>query len=128
MPSYADGYCTDDNARALLLMVLLESSSDTPARRQLATKYSAFVQHAFDRDSRRFRNFMGFDRRWREETGSDDCFGRCLWVLGTCWAVPSTVASRSGRLFLQALPELEAMTSPRAWAFGLIGCRNTSSI
>ena len=61
MPSYADGYCTDDNARALLLMVLLESSShDSPARRQLATKYSAFVQHAFDRDSRRFRNFMEF--------------------------------------------------------------------
>jgi hypothetical protein len=84
MPCYADGYCTDDNARALLLMVLLESSGDTPTRRQLATKYSAFVQHAFDRDSRRFRNFMSFDRGWRDETGSDDCFGRCLWVLGTC--------------------------------------------
>jgi hypothetical protein len=124
MPSYADGYCTDDNARALLLTVLLESSShDTPARRQLATKYSAFVQHAFDRDSRRFRNFMGFDRRWRDETGSDDCFGRCLWVLGTCVGRSKhrSFQKWAAELFLQALPELEAMTSPRAWAFGLVG-------
>jgi hypothetical protein len=123
MPSYADGYCTDDNARALLLMVLLESWSDTPARRQLATKYSAFVQHAFDRDSRRFRNFMGFDRRWRDETGSDDCFGRCLWVLGMCLGRSKhrSFQKWAAELFLEALPELEAMSSPRAWAFGLIG-------
>jgi glycosyltransferase involved in cell wall biosynthesis len=124
MPSYADGYCTDDNARALLLTVLLESSShDTPARRQLATKYSAFVQHAFDRNSRRFRNFMSFDRRWRDETGSDDCFGRCLWVLGTCVGRSKhrSFQKWAAELFLQALPELEAMSSPRAWAFGLIG-------
>jgi glycosyltransferase involved in cell wall biosynthesis len=124
MPSYADGYCTDDNARALLLMVLLESSShDSRARGQLATKYSAFVQHAFDRDSRRFRNFMGFDRRWRDETGSDDCFGRCLWVLGMCLGRSKhrSFQKWAAELFLQALPELEAMSSPRAWAFGLIG-------
>jgi glycosyltransferase involved in cell wall biosynthesis len=123
MPSYADGYCTDDNARALLLMVLLESSHDTPARRQLATKYSAFMQHAFDRDRRRFRNFMGFDRRWLETTGSDDCFGRCLWVLGTCLGRSRhrSFQKWAAELFLQALPELEAVSSPRAWAFGLIG-------
>src|SRR5918996_134961 len=124
MPSYADGYCTDDNARALLLMVLLESPShDSPTRRQLATKYSAFVQHAFDRDSRRFRNFMDFDRRWRDETGSDDCFGRCLWALGTCVGRSKhrSFQKWAAELFLWALPELEAMSSPRAWAFGLIG-------
>jgi glycosyltransferase involved in cell wall biosynthesis len=124
MPSYADGYCTDDNARALLLMVLLESSShDSPARRQLATRYSAFVQHAFDRDSRRFRNFMSFDRRWRDETGSDDCFGRCLWVLGMCLGRSKhrSFQKWAAELFLRALPELEAISSPRAWAFGLIG-------
>jgi glycosyltransferase involved in cell wall biosynthesis len=124
MPSYADGYCTDDNARALLLMVLLESSShDTPVRRQLATRYSAFLQHAFDRDRRRFRNFMSFDRRWRDETGSDDCFGRCLWVLGICLGRSKhrSFQKWAAELFLQALPELEAMGSPRAWAFGLIG-------
>jgi glycosyltransferase involved in cell wall biosynthesis len=123
MPSYADGYCTDDNARALLLMALLESSHDTPERRQLATKYSAFVQHAFDRDTRRFHNFMAFDRRWRDQAGSDDCFGRCLWALGTCVGRSRhrSFQKWAAELFLRALPEVEGMSSPRAWAFGLIG-------
>ncbi|MDH3772090.1 MAG: glycosyltransferase, partial [Nitrospirota bacterium] len=124
MPDYAEGYCTDDNARALLLMVLLESSSsDTPVRRRLATKYAAFVQYAFDRSDRRFRNFMSFDRRWRDEFGSDDCFGRCLWVLGTCLGRSKRRSFQqwAAGLFLEALPELEAVTSPRTWAFGLIG-------
>ncbi len=124
MPNYAEGYCTDDNARALLLMVLLESSSpDTAVRRQLATKYAAFLQYAFDPSDRRFRNFMTFDRRWRDEIASDDCFGRCLWVLGTCLGRSKRRSFQqwAAGLFLEALPELEAVTSPRTWAFGLIG-------
>ncbi|MDH3662924.1 MAG: glycosyltransferase, partial [Alphaproteobacteria bacterium] len=126
MPDYAEGYCTDDNARALLLMVLLESSSsDTPVSRQLATKYAAFLHYAFDRSARRFRNFMSFDRRWRDEVGSDDCFGRCLWVLGMCLGRSKHRSCQewAAGLFLAALPGLEAVTSPRAWAFGLIGAQ-----
>jgi glycosyltransferase involved in cell wall biosynthesis len=124
MPDYAEGYCADDNARALLLMVLLESTeSDTPVRRRLATKYAAFLQYAFDPDTRRFRNFMSFDRRWRDEPGSDDCFGRCLWVLGICLGRSKhrSFQKWAANLFLQALPEFETLGSPRAWAFGLIG-------
>jgi glycosyltransferase involved in cell wall biosynthesis len=126
MPDYAHGYCTDDNARALLLMVLLESAGpDTPTRRMLATKYAAFMQYAFDPEDRRFQNFMGFDRRWRDEPGSDDCFGRCLWVLGMCLGRSKHRSFQlwAAGLFLKALPELAAMTSPRAWAFGLIGAQ-----
>jgi glycosyltransferase involved in cell wall biosynthesis len=124
MPNYAEGYCTDDNARALLLMVLLEPSNhDSPARRQLATKYSAFIQHAFDRDTRRFHNFMGFDRHWRDDVGSDDCLGRCLWVLGMCLGRTRhrSFQKWAAALFLQALPEIQAVSSPRAWAFALLG-------
>jgi glycosyltransferase involved in cell wall biosynthesis len=124
MPDYAEGYCTDDNARALLLMVLLESAGpDTPTRRMLATKYAAFMQYAFDPEGRRFQNFMGFDRRWRDEPGSDDCFGRCLWVLGMCLrrSKHRSFQQWAAGLFLKALPGLTTVTSPRAWAFGLIG-------
>ena len=124
MPNYEHGYCTDDNARALLLMILLESTGhDTPARRQLATKYAAFVQYAFDRHQRRFRNFMSFDRHWLDEAGSDDCFGRCLWVLGMCMGRSKhrSLQKWAAELFLEALPEIDAINSPRTWAFGLIG-------
>ena len=127
MPNYAEGYCTDDNARALLLMVLLESAGpDTPTRRKLATKYAAFMHYAFDHEGRRFRNFMGFDRRWLDEPGSDDCFGRCLWVLGLCLGRSKhrSFQQWAAGLFLKALPGLPEVTSPRAWAFGLIGVQD----
>jgi glycosyltransferase involved in cell wall biosynthesis len=124
IPNFAEGYCTDDNARALLLTVLLEDlGQDGPLLRRIATTYAAFLQAAFDRSRRRFRNFLDFDRRWLEEVGSDDCQGRALWALGACVGrskrpdLPSWAASH----FELALPAVPEMTSPRAWAFALLG-------
>ncbi|MFI5457246.1 MAG: glycosyltransferase family 4 protein [Isosphaerales bacterium] len=124
IPNYAEGYCTDDNARALLLTVLLEQLGQSTAQvHRLATTYAAFLNFAFDRARCRFRNFLGFDRRWIEEVGSDDSHGRALWVLGAC-----VVRSRrrdlqlwASQLFDVALPTIAETSSPRAWAFGLIG-------
>lgn len=126
IPNFAEGYCTDDNARALLLTVLLEDIGRCgPEVQRLATTYAAFLQAAFDRDRRRFRNFLGFDRRWLEVVGSEDSHGRALWALGTCVGrsrradLPAWAAEH----FEQALPAVLEMTSPRAWAFGLLGIR-----
>ncbi len=124
IPNYAEGYCTDDNARALLLTVLLgELGQDGPEVRRIATASAAFLQAAFDRDRGRFRNFLGFDRRWLEEVGSEDSQGRALWALGACVGrsrrpdLPPWAAS----YFELALPPVPEMSSPRAWAFGLLG-------
>ena len=124
IPHFAEGYCTDDNARALLLTVLLdELGQDDPEVQRLAMTSAAFLQAAFDRDRKRFRNFMSFDRRWLEEVGSEDCQGRALWALGACVGrsrrpdLPAWAASH----FELALPPVPEMTSPRAWAFGLLG-------
>ena len=123
IPKFEEGYCTDDTARALLLTVMLEETADdTPAVSTLATIYSAFVNHAFISERRRFHNFMSFDRRWLDDDGSDDCFARALLALGACigrsrredlrrWAV---------ELFNHALPTIEEAISPRAWALTLI--------
>ena len=126
IPNFADGYCTDDNARALLLTVLLEELGQGGTQvHRLATTYAAFLQAAFDRERRRFRNFLGFDRRWPEEVGSEDCHGRALWALGTCVGrsqrpdLPSWAASH----FELALPAILETTSPRTWAFALLGIR-----
>ena len=126
IPNFADGYCTDDNARALLLTVLLEELGQGGTQvHRLATTYAAFLQAAFDRGRRRFRNFLDFDRRWLEEVGSEDCHGRALWALGTCVGrsrrpdLPSWAASH----FELALPAIQETTSPRTWAFALLGIR-----
>ena len=124
IPNLAEGYCTDDNARALLLTVLLEQlDQDSPQTARLATTYAAFLNYAFDAARGRFRNFMGFDRRWLEEVGSDDSHGRAIWVLGACVhrSQRRDLQFWASHLFDRALPGVLETTSPRAWAFGLLG-------
>ena len=84
IPRYSDGYCLDDNARALLLMTLVEDAGTEAPEvvRALASRYLAFVSHAFDETSGRFSNFMSYARTWHEELGSEDSHGRALWALG----------------------------------------------
>lgn len=122
VPNYGEGYTTDDNARALMVSTLLEELGHG-GKFELASRYLAFVWYAFNADTGRFRNFMDYQRNWLEETGSDDSHGRALWALGTVLGRTSTPAlpSMAGRLFEQALPAILTTTSPRAWAFALIG-------
>ena len=124
VPNFREGYCTDDNSRALLLAVLLEETGDdTPEIRLAAYRYAALIDYAFIPESRRFHNFMSFERRWLDECGSEDCWGRVLWALGTC-------VGRSRRPDLQrwamqwfepALTGMDRSEAPRAWAFALLG-------
>lgn len=125
VPRYQDGYCLDDNARALLLTALIEDAGvDDRARvRQLSSRYLAFVSHAFAREQGRFRNFMSYERRWTETCGSEDSHGRALWALGAVVgrSVDPGRQSLAGQLFHAALPAVASFTSPRAWAFSLLG-------
>ncbi|MGH9643498.1 MAG: glycosyl transferase family 1, partial [Terriglobales bacterium] len=124
IPNFSEGYCTDDNARAFILAVQLsELGEDKEQVRSMATTCAAFLHHAFNFETRRFHNFMSFDRRWLDEQGSEDCHGRALWALGSGvgrspWR---SFQMMTGQLFALALPGLTEFTSPRAWAFGLIG-------
>ena len=91
--------------------------------RTLATTYAAFLHHSFDLKTRRFHNHLSFDRRWLDEQGSEDCHGRALWALGVGVGRSPyrSFQIMAGQLFALALPALTEFTSPRAWAFGLIG-------
>src|SRR5450755_4230742 len=124
VPNFSEGYCTDDNARAFSLAVLLDELGEgQESGRAVATTSAAFLHHAFDTNKNRFHNFMSFDRRWIDEQGSEDCHGRALWALGMgVGRSPSRgFQMMAGQLFALALPALTEFTSPRAWAFGLIG-------
>ena len=124
VPNFAEGYCTDDNARAFVLAVLLgELGEDPECVRTLGTTSAAFLHHAFDLKTKRFHNHLSFDRHWLDEQGSEDCHGRALWALGIGVGRSPfrNFQMMAGQLFAQALPALTGFTSPRAWAFGLIG-------
>jgi len=89
----------------------------------LATRYLAFINYAFNEKTGRFRNFMDYQRNWLEKSGSDDSHGRTLWSLGTVLghSLSPSVRGIASKLFEQALPAILETTSPRAWAFALLG-------
>jgi glycosyltransferase involved in cell wall biosynthesis len=124
VPNFSEGYCTDDNARAFVLAVLLDEMEEEPERvRTLATTYAAFLHHAFNHKTKRFHNHLSFDRRWLDEQGSEDSHGRALWALGmgVGRSPYRSFQVMSGQVFAQALPATTGFTSPRAWAFTLLG-------
>jgi glycosyltransferase involved in cell wall biosynthesis len=128
IPNRAEGHTTDDNARALIFTVLLaqlckdqlEKHSVPP---DFPSRYLSFLEHAFDPAQCRFRNFLGYDRQWNEPVGSEDCHGRSLWSLGTVLGRSEDRGLRcaAGRLFEFSLPAVLEFTSPRAWAYTLLG-------
>jgi glycosyltransferase involved in cell wall biosynthesis len=124
VPNFSEGYCTDDNARAFVLAVLLDEMKEEQDKvRTLATTYAAFLHHAFNGGTRRFHNHLSFDRRWLDEQGSEDSHGRALWALGfgVGRSPYRSFQVMSGQIFSQALPAVEEFKSPRAWAFSLLG-------
>ncbi|MBP9581699.1 MAG: glycosyltransferase family 4 protein [Ignavibacteriaceae bacterium] len=122
VPNYAHGYTTDDNARALLVSILLDELGNKESI-GLSSQYLAFLGFAFNSSTKRFRNFMDYQHNWLEENGSDDSHGRALLALGTVLNHSNSVAinNMAAWLFELTLPAILATTSPRAWAFALIG-------
>ena len=124
IPNRNHGYCTDDNARALITVLMgrdhLPGGAGCSA---LASLYLSFLDHAFDRETGRFRNFMSYDRRWLEKVGSDDSHGRAVWALGQTVACSDQRGhiSIASDLLHRALPAMLEFVAPRSWAFGLIG-------
>lgn len=126
VPNFHEGYCTDDNARALILCNLLDELGDqTPQENldKLATIYLAFLAAALDYNSGRFRNFMSHGRQWLENAGSEDSHARALWAAGV-----GVNRSRNkdhcrvaAQLFERGLAAVEGFSSPRAWSFTLLG-------
>lgn len=123
VPDRAHGYCVDDNARALLVACGLNAPGEQGLPDVLTARFASFIQHAWNPDTRRFRNFMSFSRLWLEDQGSEDSHGRTLWALGECARSDSSALRRrwSSALFAEALAVTEAFSSPRAWAFTLLG-------
>lgn len=139
VPNYREGYTTDDNARALLLTVVLNQASEAQLSKSgyaradsaiphVATpvsifRYLSFLANAFDSEKGRFNNFLNYDRQWAAAEGSDDCHGRALWALGTVLGRSDDrgIRGAAGRLFEFSLRAALEFSSPRAWAYALLG-------
>jgi len=125
IPNYPEGYSTDDNARALIVAILLEEfgAGALKGAADLASRYLAFLWLAFDPVTKRFRNCLSYERQWQELDGSEDSHGRALWGLGTVLGRSKHAGWRgaAGRMFELAIPSAVEFKSPRACAFALLG-------
>jgi len=119
VPNRDHGYCIDDNARALMAVVRRDDQQSA----ELAHIFAAFVQHGWNPEQRRFRNFMGYDRQWLESCGSEDSNGRTLWALAVAATRSASLSLRDWalRLFEEAAPYADELSAPRAKAFAGMG-------
>jgi len=124
VPDRSHGYCTDDNARALITVVMAQDMlPENGSLYGLTSRYLSFLDHAFNEKNGRFRNFLTFNRKWTEEYGSEDSHARAIWGLGVAVAMLKSEGQvkLALNLFKQALAALDGFKSPRAWAFSLVG-------
>lgn len=125
IPNRAEGYCVDDNARALLLTAYLAERRPLSGELSiLQSRYLGFVLDAFNPQNGRFRNFMSFNRTWLEEQGSEDSHGRALWAVGTMInrCGDQNRHSVAKQLFMAAAPAMNSTASLRTWAYGVLAC------
>ncbi len=122
IPNYREGYCLDDNARALLMALMAYRNSKDNVALRLIPTYLAYIHYA-QNDDGTFRNFMGFDRRFLEAVGSEDAFGRAIWGIGYATAhAPNDAFYQVARMvFFNAVPQFERLRSIRAIANTILG-------
>jgi glycosyltransferase involved in cell wall biosynthesis len=124
IPDFSSGYCTNDNASALILAVLLEDAGfGSYHLTDLASKCLSFLSHAFNKETGRFRSGLNFDRSWCEDVGSEETHGYALWALGTCIGRSKNEGFQgaAGQLFELSLPASYELQSPLGWALTLMG-------
>ncbi|SDF66654.1 glycosyltransferase [Sporolituus thermophilus] len=123
VPDPTKGYTTDDNARALIMAVMLFERHGERQYLDLAYRYAAFMLNA-QTEKGKFKNFMLYTRQFIEEEGSEDCFGRCIWALGRALVsdnLPHNIKKACRYMLTKALPNIQSLKWPRAKAYALIG-------
>jgi hypothetical protein len=123
VPNRSCGYCTDDVGRALIVACDAAGRRGTEADgARLVTTYLAYLHDAQLPDGS-FHDFMGYDRRWQDDTGTPDAVGRAIWGLGYAerHAPRATWRAVAGRMRAQALAAIPAMAYVRSRAYAALG-------
>ncbi|MCF8221713.1 MAG: glycosyltransferase family 4 protein [Bacteroidales bacterium] len=122
IPNLEEGYCLDDNARALLMVLMVYHQTRDSRALELSSIYLSYIQYMQNPDGT-FRNFISYNRNFLDELGSEDSFGRTIWALGYLLDnAPTDAFFQAGRLmFFNASPNFEKLQSIRSIANTMIG-------
>jgi len=122
IPNLKEGYCLDDNARALLMALMAYRQKKDTLALDLAPIYLSYIHYMQNKDGT-FRNFLSFNRNFLDEVGSEDSFGRTIWALGYLLGnAPNDAYYQTGKLvFFDASPNFEKLQSIRGIANSMVG-------
>lgn len=126
VPNREFGYTTDDNARAAIVALNQWNTFGDKSALKLLRRYLSFLGSAMNPDRNEVRNFLSFDREWKDEGRNEDPHGRLLWATGKLVRENpnDALAGYGNQLFRQAVESVGEFTSPRAWAFSILGIRD----
>lgn len=121
IPERLNGYCTDDNSRALIFTTKYYKGNPSPEILKLFEIYLSFLYHSI-KPNKTIHNFLEYDRRWRKDEPHSDAIGRAIWAFGTAIAdCPNEgYIPMIKEFFNDTLNHLEDM-SPRAKAYAMLG-------
>nr|WP_321451367.1 glycosyltransferase family 4 protein [uncultured Carboxylicivirga sp.] len=122
IPNLKEGYCLDDNSRALLMVLMTYRQMKDVRALELSPVYLSYIHYMQNKDGT-FRNFLSFSRKYMDEIGSEDSFGRTIWALGYLLGnAPNDAYYQTGReIFFNAAPNFEKLKSIRSIANAMIG-------
>jgi glycosyltransferase involved in cell wall biosynthesis len=122
IPNLKEGYCLDDNARALLMVLMAYRQMKDIRALELSPIYISYI-HYMQNANGTFKNFLSFNRNYLDEVGSEDSFGRTIWALGYLLGnAPNDAYYQTGKLlFFNASPNFEKLKSIRSIANTMIG-------
>lgn len=122
IPNLKEGYCLDDNARALIMALMAYERNKSQEALDLLPIYLSYI-HYLQREDGNFRNFLSFTRQYLDEVGSEDSFGRTIWALGyliNC-APNNSYREFAGELFFRAVPHFQDLHHLRGIGNAIIG-------
>ncbi len=122
IPNLKEGYCLDDNARALLMVLMAYKRNKHPLALKLSPTYLSYINY-MQNENGTFRNFLSFNRTFQDECGSEDSFGRAIWSLGYLLGnAPNDAYYQTGKeIFFDAAPNFETLLSIRSIANTIVG-------
>lgn len=122
IPNLKEGYCLDDNSRALLMVLMAYRQMKDIRALEISPVYLSYIHYMQNKDGT-FKNFLSFSRNYLDDLGSEDSFGRTIWALGYLMDnAPNDAYYQTGKeVFFNAAPNFEKLNSIRSIANTMIG-------
>jgi glycosyltransferase involved in cell wall biosynthesis len=125
IPNLKEGYCLDDNARALIMALMAYQRNKSKEAFELLPVYLSYI-HYMQTEDGNFRNFLSFSRQYLDEVGSEDSFGRTVWALGFLIGCAASNSYRefAMEIFQKSIRHFKSLKHLRGMANTIIGISN----